>query len=99
MAKVDSEDPSTWTISSTAWADDWQGFSADNSADNTWAIIDLGAPTIGLDQMYLWNVQEGNALDRGTSTFDIYYATLPTETIPVQSGAVTPYSFGGGGWT
>ncbi|MEJ6724910.1 MAG: hypothetical protein QNK80_09315, partial [Akkermansiaceae bacterium] len=29
MSKPDANDPTTWTISSTAWADDWQGFSAD----------------------------------------------------------------------
>jgi hypothetical protein len=99
MAKSDPDDPSTWTISSTAWADDWQGFSSDNSGDNTWAVIDLGSATGGLDQMYLWNVQETNALDRGTSTFDIYYATALAEPAPATSGAVTPYSFGSGGWT
>ena len=99
MAKGDANDPSTWTISNTAWADDWQGFSADNSGNNTWAVLDLGAQTAGLDQMYLWNVQETNALDRGTSTFDVYYASSPSEAAPDTSGAVTPYDFGGGGWT
>ena len=99
MAKGDANDPSTWTISSTAWADDWQGFSSDNSGNNTWVVLDLGAQTAGLDRMYLWNVQEGNALDRGTSTFDVYYASSPSEAAPDTSGAVTPYDFGGGGWT
>ena len=99
MAKGDANDPSTWTISSTAWADDWQGFSSDNSGNNTWVVLDLGAQTAGLDKMYLWNVQETNALDRGTSTFDVYYASSPSEAAPDTSGAVTPYDFGGGGWT
>jgi len=99
MAKGNADDPSTWTVSSTAWADDWQGFSADNSGNNTWAVVDLGSATAGLDMMYLWNVQENNALNRGTSNFDIYHATAPTTTAPAASGAVTPYDFGSGRWT
>jgi len=99
MAKGDANDPSTWTISSTAWADDWQGFSSDNSGNNTWAVVDLGSATAGLDKMYLWNVQEGNALDRGTSAFDIYYSNSPTLAAPAAGGTVTSYDFGSGGWT
>ena len=99
MAKGDADDPSTWTVSSTAWADDWQGFSSDNSGNNTWAVVDLGSATAGLDKMYLWNVQETNALNRGTSTFDIYYASSPSEAAPAASGTVTSYDFGSGGWT
>ena len=99
MAKGDADDPSTWTVSSTAWADDWQGFSSDNSGNNTWAVVDLGSATAGLDKMYLWNVQEGNALDRGTSAFDIYHSNSPTSAAPAASGTVTSYDFGSGGWT
>ena len=99
MAKGDADDPSTWTVSSTAWADDWQGFSSDNSGNNTWAVVDLGSATAGLDKMYLWNVQEGNALDRGTSAFDIYYSNSPTLAAPAAGGTVTSYDFGSGGWT
>ena len=55
MDMLDIDDPSTWTIASTAWADDWQGFSSDNTGDNTWVVIDLGAPAAGLSTMYLWN--------------------------------------------
>ncbi|MGY8649021.1 MAG: PEP-CTERM sorting domain-containing protein [Verrucomicrobiales bacterium] len=99
MAKGNADDPSTWTVSSTAWADDWQGFSSDNTGSNTWAVVDLGSATAALDTMYLWNVQETNALDRGTSTFDIYHATSPTTTAPAAGGTVTPYDFGSGGWT
>ena len=99
MAKGVADDPATWTVSSTAWADAWQGFSADNSGNNTWAVVDLGSATAGLDMMYLWNVQENNTLNRGTSNFDIYHATAPTTTAPAASGAVTPYDFGSGGWT
>ncbi|MDA9831882.1 hypothetical protein N9C66_11145, partial [Akkermansiaceae bacterium] len=98
MAKGDANDPSTWTISSTAWEDDWQGFSSDNSGNNTWVVLDLGVQTFGLDKMYLWNVQETSTLDRGTSTFDVYYAYSPSEAAPDTSGAVTPYDFGSGGW-
>jgi hypothetical protein len=98
MTKGDANDPSTWTVSSTAWADDWQGFSSDNTGDNTWVVVELDGSTANLDQMYLWNVQE-NALDRGVNGFDIYFSDNPTVTPPATSGAVTPYSFASGGWT
>jgi hypothetical protein len=49
--------------------------------------------------MYLWNVQEGNALDRGVKDFEVFHATSPTLLPPVTGGTVTPYSFTSGGWT
>jgi hypothetical protein len=67
--------------------------------DNTWVVIDLGAPAAGLSTMYLWNVQEGNALDRGVKDFEVFHATSPTLLPPVTGGTVTPYSFTSGGWT
>ena len=99
MDKLDFDDPSTWTVASTAWADDWQGFSSDNSGDNTWAVIDLGAPVASLSTMYLWNVEETNALDRGVKDFEVFHATSPTLLPPTTSGTVTPYGFASGGWT
>ena len=96
---IDADDPSTWTIASTAWADDWQGFSSDNTGDNTWVVIDFGTPAAVLSTMYLWNVQEGNALDRGVKDFEVFHATSPTLLPPVTGGTVTPYSFTSGGWT
>ncbi len=47
MTKGDADDPSTWTVSSTAWANDWQGF----SANNTWVVFDLGSPAAALDSL------------------------------------------------
>ena len=99
MNKVDPEDPSTWTISSVAWQDDWQGFQAPGIPDNTWAVIDLGAPVVELETMYLWNVQEPNAIDRGVDEFEIFHASEPVVRPPRTSGAVTPYDFSSGGWT
>ena len=98
MSKPDPNDPSTWTINSTAWADDWQGFSTP-SGNTTWAVLDLGSPTPNLDQIYLWNVQENNARDRGTNSFNIFHATSPTITPPTTSGNVTAYDFASGGWS
>jgi hypothetical protein len=98
MAKGDANDPSTWTVSSTAWADDWQGFSTP-SGNNTWAVLDLGGATADLDQMYLWNVQEGSAPDRGVNGFNIWYSNSPTVPPPAASGSVTVYDFASGGWT
>ncbi len=102
MAKGDAEDPSTWTVSSTAWPDDWQGFQAPGTPNNTWAVLDLGAPTPLLDMMYLWNVQEnapGNQASRGMNGFNVWFSTSPTVTPPATSGTVTPYDFNSGGWT
>ncbi|MDA7609299.1 hypothetical protein N8660_02760 [Akkermansiaceae bacterium] len=96
---IDADDPSTWTIASTAWADDWQGFSSDNTGDNTWVVIDFGTPAAVLSTMYLWNVQEGNALDRGVKEFEVFHATNLALLPPVTGGTVTPYSFTSGGWT
>ncbi|MDA7678514.1 hypothetical protein N8577_04615 [Akkermansiaceae bacterium] len=70
-----------------------------DTGDNTWVVIDLGAPAAGLSTMYLWNVQEGNALDRGVKDFEVFHATSPTLLPPVTGGTVTPYSFTSGGWT
>ena len=99
MTKPDAADPATWTVSNTAWANDWQGFSTPNGTNRTWAVLDLGAATPDLDTMYLWNVQETNALTRGMNAFDIYYATNPSVAPPATSGSVTNYDFGSGGWT
>ena len=98
MTKGDADDPSTWTVSNTAWANDWQGFSADNTGGNTWAVLDLGDPAADLKTMYLWNVQETNALDRGTFQFKVFHATAPAVAPPSTSANVTPYDFASGGW-
>jgi len=100
----DPADPTTWTNNSRRWQDDWQGFRAPNPNNNdTWAVLDLGAPTAGLDTMYLWNVEEnapGNQSNRGMNAFDIYYATSPTVSPPAPpTTTVTPYDFSSGGWT
>ncbi len=98
MTKGDANDPSTWTVGNTGWQDDWQGFSTP-APDTTWSVLDLGGPTADLNRMYLWNVQETNALDRGVSDFNIWYSNSPTLTPPAASGAVTTYDFSSGGWT
>ncbi|MDB4658695.1 hypothetical protein OAF07_00640 [bacterium] len=89
MSKPDPNDPSTWTVNSTAWADDWQGFSTPSGNNTTWTVLDLGSPTPNLDQIYLWNVQENNARDRGTNRFNIFHATSPTGT-PPRLAALSP---------
>ena len=98
MTKPDADDPSTWTMTSTAWADDWQGFSTP-SGNNTWAVLDLGGATPNLDKMYLWNVNENNATNRGMNGFEIYHTTSPTVSPPATSGTVRSYDFASGGWT
>ena len=52
--------PQLGPVSSNAWADDWQGFASPTAgANNTWAVVDLGAPAANIETMYFWNVQEG----------------------------------------
>lgn len=101
MAKGDANDPSTWTVNSTAWQDDWQGFSPP-AANTTWAVLDLGGATSNLSNMYLWNVQEnapGNQAGRGMADFNIWYSNAPSVTPPATSATVTTYDFTSGGWT
>lgn len=98
-------DPSTWTITSNQYRDEWQ---ADQLLDVTtsinnkmgWIIMDLGSVTSGLDQMYLWNgIQIGtNAM----KDFNIYYSTTPV--VPATQGptggtAADDYDFGVAAWT
>ena len=96
MNRPDLNDPATWTVTSTAWADDWQGFAAP-APNRNWAVIDLGSSS-SLDRMYLWNVQEPNALDRGTQTFNVWHTNSPALPVPATSASVTPYDFNSGGW-
>ncbi len=100
MDKSDADNPTTWTVGNTAWANDWQGFTVPTFGENnTWAVLDLGGPVADLKTMYLWNVEETNALDRGTREFEVFYATDPTIAPPDTGGVVTPYDFASGGWT
>jgi len=100
MDKIDADDPKTWTVGNTAWADDWQGFDVPAvGGNNTWVVLDLGEPAQNLKTMYLWNVQETNALDRGTNEFEVFHATDPTVAPPGTSDVSTPYDFASGGWT
>ncbi|MCP4846164.1 MAG: hypothetical protein GY901_13875, partial [Actinomycetia bacterium] len=62
-------------------------------------VLDLGAPTAHLDRMYLWNVEENNALNRGVNAFEVYHATTPTVAPPATSSSPTPYDFSSSGWT
>ena len=99
MTKPDANAPATWTTAGSAWQDDWQGFDTPGTSNETWAVVDLGGPTANLDQMYLWNVNEGAHSDRGTNSFNIWYATSPTLAPPTTGGTPTAYGFGSGGWT
>ncbi len=74
MSQPDANDPSTWTINSTAWQNDWQGQDTPDATQTTWVVIDLGSPRAELKSMYLWNVQEGGQTDRGMQNFDVYFA-------------------------
>ncbi|NQT89082.1 hypothetical protein HQ560_20100, partial [bacterium] len=100
ITKPDPLDPGTWTHNS-AWQTDWQGSfpgGAAQDADQGWAVVDLGRPK-ATEFLYLWNVNESNALDRGTQDFDLYYAVSPIVTPPAVGGAFQPYDFSSGGWT
>jgi hypothetical protein len=89
-------DPNSWTHSN-AWQAGWQGNTGTASG---WFIADLGSARSDLNDMYIWNVNEGGAIDRGVRNASIYYATNPTVAPPAtpNSGTV-PYDFSSGGWT
>ncbi len=94
--------PSTWTHNNR-WQDNWQGSCSFTVVSPTlgtrnasaWFVADLGQVYADLDKMWLWNVRETNALNRGVQDFDIYYSNSPTVTPSTGSA----YSFAGGGWT
>jgi len=104
MTQPDTSDPSTWTTSSGAYQDEWQAVSLLSGASNSkiaWCAFDLGSATVGLQDLYLWNVREGSG-DRGTKTYNIYYAdspTVPLPPAPPTNTAGSDYDFAGGGWT
>jgi len=101
LTKPDLEDPSTWTHTNS-WQSDWQGNFTGGSPQNAnqgWAVIDLGSEQEALENLYLWNVNEANALDRGVEDFNIYYATDPTVTPPDATDTPQTYDFASGGWT
>jgi len=89
-------DPNSWTHNN-AWQAGWQGNTGTASG---WFIADLGSARSDLNDMYIWNVNEGGAIDRGVRNASIYYATNPAVAPPAtpNSGTV-PYDFNSGGWT
>ena len=99
-------DPSTWTITSSQYRDEWQ---ADQLLDRTtsingkvgWIIMDLGTSTVGLENMYLWN-----GVQITTSTlkeFNLYFSNgspiIPTTQGPTSGTVADDYDFGVAAWT
>lgn len=104
MLIPDSNDPSTWTASGSAWQNEWQSNSLLSGATNSkigWVVIDLGSATADLDNLYIWNEREN--LGRTTDSYNLYYASAPT--IPpapnpgTQNTLIGDYDFASGGWT
>ena len=61
-----------------SWTQDWQsntGGSGPYTSETVWFIADLQAAYSTLDELYIWNVNENNQINRGTKDLDIYYAT------------------------
>lgn len=103
MTQPDPLDPSTWTATSNSYGNEWQTTSFLTGATNSkiaWAVFDLGSPTSGLQDLYLWNVRE--AADRGTNAYNLYYADSPAAPLPAAPSSNTlgsDYDFASGGWT
>lgn len=108
LTKTDPDDISTWGHDNQ-WQNGWQG---DGSFPGTqaWIVFDLGAALGGLDDLYLWNVNEllpweGSGggtdpfTDRGIQTFKLWYATSPTLAPPATEYTAQTYDFTSGGWT
>jgi hypothetical protein len=83
-------DSSTWRHSN-AWQDGWQHKGAQAGS----FILDLGSVRTNLDDLYIWNVTESGATNRGAKDIEVYYATSPTVT-PVKN---VVNDFASGGWT
>lgn len=89
-------DQNTWTHSNR-WQDDWQG-TWNTAASDGWMVLDLGASYNDLETLWIWNVTEGSHTDRGTQSFQLYFAETPT-ILPPSVGAFQTYDFNSGGWT
>ena len=105
LTVTDPEDSATWTQSTTAWQDMWHGnISGPDAGAEGWVVFDLGAE-YNLDKMYIWNGNQGGAegtsphIWKGVGTYNLYYATSPTVSLPANSSTITPYDFTSGGWT
>jgi hypothetical protein len=94
--------PATW-LHNNRWQDNWQGGHTFTVVSPTlatrtgsaWFVADLGQIYADLDKMWLWNVREGSALNRGLQDFDVYYSNSPTVTPSTGSA----YDFASGGWS
>ena len=95
--------PSTWTVTSNSYKDEWQSGDLLDSGTSTnskigWAIFDLGSAH-NLDTFYIWNARENNT--RYTKTFNVYIASSPTVAPshgPTNNTSID-YDFSSGGWT
>ena len=86
-------DPSTWTATSKDYHDEWQTtngkFITASTTDGqiAWMIFDLGSPVSNLDKIYIWNAREGTT--KQVKTYNVFYATSPTNLPQEYSGAIT----------
>jgi hypothetical protein len=99
LSKPDVDNIATWTHDTT-WQNGWQGGGASNLTGNVgWLVLDLGAATENLDDLYLWNVNEpGTPLQRGVQAFKLWYALSPGVTPPASTSGSQSYDFSSGGW-
>jgi autotransporter-associated beta strand protein len=106
----DPLNPAGWKVNQ-AWQADFQG--APDAVGpykpltgNAWITFDLGSVRSGLSKMFIWNVSEATAPNRGIQKYKLHYAASPTVAIPnsAKSGTLSTsiaaeYNFGSGGWT
>ena len=106
--KPDANDPSTWSNGGTTinggatYKDEWYDnflVGASNSKLG-WVSFDLGTAQTELDNLFIINTDAQSNLV-ATATFNIYYATNPTVTLPTPPGQnqSVDYDFASGGWT
>lgn len=116
IIQTDPADPSTWRTQGS-WPGDSQGpntaFDHNRGGTpnistlngNPWLIFDLGAPTAGLEEMFIWNVAEATGYTRGIADLNLWVADTPTAPLPgtAMNGTLpttaTDYDFTSGGWT
>lgn len=96
LTKTDLEDITTWGHD-TNWETGWQG-NGTFPGTQAWIVFDLGAAVGGLESLYLWNVNEVNATNRGLNEFKLWYATAPAVALPATQFGEQPYNFSSGGW-
>lgn len=104
ITKGDANDPSTWTLTSTAYQASWQANARLDFATYGkigYAALDFGSVTTNLDELFIWNLRD-TGTTRGVKEYNIWYAGDSITSFlasPTDNSAVNYDFTAGNGWT